>query len=269
MDRLTKSLDELIKEKYDANKANKKAKFGGIKNTKKTSKPQRAAPYTVPNVQKSIQPVASGRNVQQFVNIKQPQHQQQQHHVKQPTQTSDSVFSRLAPPTNVVVYFSNLKNTVEKADIDELCSEFSTAKTVELKFDRFEKGTAKVVFANKVEATNCVSKYNGLCLDGELMVVKQIEEISNKPSFGANEVRNNSSQSSNVSAKAGLFGTALTEDFQPSFSITMKSIQPISKNHNNGSGNQKSNKVKQPRKSNNKSNDVDLDDDLANYFQER
>jgi len=74
-----------------------------------------------------------------------------------------SVFNRLGS-TGTYVLFSNLKRTVEEADIIELCRAVGEIKDVKLTVNFPGNNYARVLFAYERDATACVAKYNGKSL---------------------------------------------------------------------------------------------------------
>lgn len=85
-----------------------------------------------------------------------------------------SVFNRIGGGTaaGCTVLLKNLSYTVSSNDVTELCK--AIGKVTELKTS---KGFAEVTYANKGLANQCVSKYNGLSLDGRTMAVEIKQEV--------------------------------------------------------------------------------------------
>lgn len=82
--------------------------------------------------------------------------------------TSSSVFSRLGN-SGVHVLFKNLNSSVKKEDITELCRAIGEIRDLNFLNGFDGLGQARVLFANKNAAEQCVKKYNGtfsasLCL---------------------------------------------------------------------------------------------------------
>lgn len=178
--------------------------------------------------------------------------------------------------------FSNLLNSVEVNDLRELCSTVGTVEDITFSFNNNSRRVATVSFSTKKEAITCVSKFNGLTLDGLIMTVA-LADTTPKTVFDRIQ-QPNSEPSSNV--REGMFGTALAnvdrgnrgksnwqskntrQKPQPVFSVTLDGGPPAFQQtggkpfHVRGKGGFRSN-----NKGN--SDDMDLDADLDAYMSGR
>jgi len=131
-------------------------------------------------------------------------------------------FSRLneQPASGTRVTFANLKNSVDEDDLNELCSSLGEVKDIEMSSTRRGSKTAAIVlFARRSEAQACVSKFNGLSLDGLEMQVTMTDEVVGA-SNGANGAGGASKSvferlqglPATENVRHGLFGTSMNDN---------------------------------------------------------
>jgi RNA recognition motif-containing protein len=246
MDRLSMSLDEIIK-KNNQNHFETKTKknVGPLKSSTHSRKFRRDAPYKdfaeVNNVKKRDFAVAETSQQEVKHNLKKPREVEVVAPVKEEivavaaaVKKNTSILNRLGNSLSSTVHFSNLNNTVEASDLEELCGTVGEVNNVTLHTkasDKLSKRTADITFFNKNDADNCVQKFNGLTLDGVIMIVQLAD--NSKDNSSTSHTSNNYSNTINTSqvakptqqqqqqivkpsisnVKQGLFGTALNGTF--------------------------------------------------------
>jgi hypothetical protein len=168
MDRLSKSLDQIIEEKQPLEKKIRNRKFS-VDHRDPSGKTRN---YHVRNEHRD-QMIESRRNYHdkkpgyrnfyeknevpqrpmKIITIERPK-------IIQPPESSINVFKRLGQ-TTIPVFFENLKRSVKESDIQELCAVLGEFTEVSLTLNAFGIGTAKVLFTNMKVAEECVERYNG------------------------------------------------------------------------------------------------------------
>lgn len=136
-----------------------------------------------------------------------------------------SVFARIGKPivSGTSVTFANLKASVVEKDIHDLSTAIGEVKEVQFLVGRSGKNTATVLFARRSDALSCVTKLNGMTLDGLPMEVS----VTGEPAeFHAPKSVFDRIEPPQKNVRNGLFGTAMdSEDGSnsggPSFSVTL------------------------------------------------
>jgi RNA recognition motif-containing protein len=72
------------------------------------------------------------------------------------------------------VIITNLNHEITIGDISELCSTIGEVKSVDMDISssKHAKKSCKVLFARRSDAMTCVTKFNGLTLDGTKMSIQ-------------------------------------------------------------------------------------------------
>ncbi|KAK4779761.1 hypothetical protein SAY87_015867 [Trapa incisa] len=107
--------------------------------------------------------------------------------------------------TGTKLYISNLEYGVSNEDIKELFAEVGDIKRYSIHYDRSgrSKGTAEVVFSQRVDAIAAVKRYNNVQLDGKPMKIEIVGTNIVTPSAAPAPLVNGAFGSSNVAPRGG------------------------------------------------------------------
>jgi len=241
MDRLNKSLDQIMDEDQKANKKPKKTQRSEQKG--KGHKNERLSSGNKPNRDVQFQnrrfTVAVDNSEDKFVAPTQPvivRTIERPKYVKSAAtapstaaaapqsqfvpQQQSTIFSRLGQ-NGVTVNFHNLIRTISEADVQELCRAIGDVRSVKLQGHSSGFNTARAVFATQADADRCVATYDARTLDGVAMRVS-LETAQPQGIFGRLEaaavpavrgypsvVPAKISFNGGENVRAGFFGTAL------------------------------------------------------------
>lgn len=131
------------------------------------------------------------------------------------------------------VTISNLNAEISIADLSELCSTIGEVKSVDLDIVSRPgaKKSGRVLFARRSDAITCVTKFNGLTLDGTKMVLELTGDGGKPNPFNPVDPEEEARQEAALrNKKTGLFGSALDGDDEHA-GVTVPLRQPFSQ-HN-------------------------------------
>lgn len=227
MDRLDKSLDELIQSKPRNKKfsreGGKGGGGGGKKNTAFKSNKKASIPFKNRPPRQDAPQLVQPTGAHHVVAHKSGPPAQARRPATAPSSTGGSILSRLggssagAASSGTSVTFENLAYNVTKEDMTELCATVGEVTNTRIVYDRSGRstGVATVVFARRSNAIAAIKKFNGVTLDGAIMNVKlsPVGGVENPFNPSAGEAaRGFTTQKKKANVREGLFGTNTGDD---------------------------------------------------------
>jgi len=240
MDRLNKSLDQIMEEKQKENKKERKPQRSERKGSNHRKEKLSAGNKANRNIQfqkrRSLgssaaddddddEPIDQLSQPIIIRTVERPKVVKSAVSAPSNNAQSSTVFNRLGQ-NGITVLFQNLVRSITEADVQELCRAVGDVKSVKLQSHANGTNLARAVFATQADADRCVTTYDARTLDGVPMRVT-LENTQSQGIFGRLQSTVSAPQQqqqqqvarsvaavkpSGENVRAGFFGTALADD---------------------------------------------------------